>query len=124
MRAHRTETTPEIEFAEFLDQWGAEWRFEPRWPSDDLERADFRVWLPMLHSARWRLGRVFYVSVGCPAIAGQPVQREVPSYFVAPLQRLPDASSGTENAGFVFYDGTGKVRLRATTRANHRTGAS
>ena len=124
MRAHLTETTPEIEFAEFLDQWGAEWQFEPRCPSDDLERADFRVWLPMLHPARWRLGRVFYVSVGCPAIAGHPVQREVSSYFVAPLQMASDASDKNENTGFVFYDATGKVRLRVTMRANRRTGAS
>jgi len=120
MSTHLTETTPEIEFAEFLDQWGAEWRFEPRWPSNDMERADFRVWLPMLHPARWRLGRVFYVSVGCPAIADQPIERDLPSYSVAPLRDQSEGPGEGESGGYVFYDGMGQVRLRVGMRANRR----
>jgi hypothetical protein len=113
MSSHITETTPEILFAEFLDHWGAEWRFEPRWPSDDLERADFRVWLPMLHPARWRLGRVFYVSVGCPVIAEQPIAREFPSYSVAPWTE----GNCESLRGYVFYDEHGRVKRRVPMRA-------
>ena len=57
----------EVSFADFLDDWKARWRYEPRYPTEECETCgspQFRVWLPALHSARRKLGRAFYVQVG------------------------------------------------------------
>lgn len=106
----------EVQFANFLDGWRAQWRYEPRWPSVDAVWSDdspeFRVWLPMLHSARWKLAKAFYVRVGTPVIAMSGAPRDLPCYTVAPYEE------DGEPAGFLFYDSLGRVSLRAPWRAD------
>jgi len=105
------QSSPEVDFAHFLDSWRASWRYEPRWPSAEAPWAGdapgFRVWLPFLHPARRRLGRAFYVRVGVPVLAAIRAPRDLPCYTAAP------GGSG----GFVFYDDRGRVAWRAETRA-------
>ena len=113
----RHESQPEIEFAEFLDRWGAQWRYEPRWPGDHPDRAVFRVWLPTFHRGRWHLGRVFYVRFGCPVLNEAPTEREAPTYTAAPWME------GNSLLGYVFYNREGRVEWRAHTRAIGRAGA-
>ncbi|MHC4940074.1 MAG: hypothetical protein ACYTHK_13985 [Planctomycetota bacterium] len=111
-----TQASLEVQFANFLDGWRAEWRYEPRWPSAetgwDDDSPEFRVWLPMLHAARWRLARAFYVRVGTPVLTMNDRPRDLPCYTVTPWEE------DGELAGFLFYDPDGRVSLRAPWRAN------
>jgi hypothetical protein len=116
MQSTATQPSLEVAFANFLDSWRAEWRYEPRWPSAEAswsgDTPEFRVWLPMLHGARWRLGRAFYVRVGAPVLVARRARRDLPCYTAAPCEE--DGAIG----GFLFYDERGRVSLRASLRAD------
>lgn len=116
MQPHATQASLEVTFANFLDDWRAEWRYEPRWPSVESpwtgDSPEFRVWLPTLHVARWKLGKAFYVRVGAPVIEARRTPRDLPCYTVTPFEK------DGRLAGFLFYDQRGRVSLRASLRAH------
>jgi hypothetical protein len=102
----------EVSFANFLDGWRAQWRYEPRWPSPGgADFPEFRVFLPVFHPARWRLGRAFYVRVGAPVLHRSGRVRDLPCYTVTPIEEPG------RGEGFLFYDEDGRVSLRASLRA-------
>jgi hypothetical protein len=116
MSPSATQASLEVTFANFLDAWRAEWRYEPRWPSAEAswsgDTPEFRVWLPTFHAARWRLGKAFYVRVGVPVLEVRRTRRDLPCYTAAPF------GEGGAPAGFLFYDERGRVSLRASSRAH------
>ena len=65
MKSIATESSLQLQFAHFLDNWRAKWTYEARWPTEETtwggDSPEFRVWLPMLHAARWKLGKAFYL---------------------------------------------------------------
>ena len=116
MKSTASDSTLDLQFAQFLDGWRAQWRYEPRWPSEETgwsgDSPEFRVWLPMLHAARWKLGKAFYVRVGAPVIGSPGGSRDLPCYTIAPLEE------DGELTGFLFFNEDGRVSLRASWRAD------
>ncbi|MEM8886328.1 MAG: hypothetical protein AAGD14_19895 [Planctomycetota bacterium] len=116
MKTTATQPSLELQFADFLDAWGADWRYEARWPHEECgwsgDAPDFRVWLPAFHPARWKLGKVFYLRVGAPVMTTEGAPRDLASYTVAPVEE------DGEITGFLFFDGKGRVSLRAPWRAD------
>ncbi|MHC4953449.1 MAG: hypothetical protein ACYTGZ_06135 [Planctomycetota bacterium] len=106
----------EVAFAEFLDSWKARWRYEPRWPTEECGTCgspQFRVWLPMLHPARKRLGRAFFVQVGSQGGGCGYAERDLPLFRVC----FEESETG-EGTEFLFCDAEGRVCLRASWRAD------
>ncbi len=105
----------EVAFADFLDDWKARWRYEPRYPTEECETCgspQFRVWLPRLHSARRKLGRAFYLQVGAFGGDCSVARRDLPVYRVC----FEDAVDGND-AAVLFCEAGGRVCLRASWRA-------
>ena len=113
----------EVAFADFLDDWKARWRYEPRYPTEECETCgspQFRVWLPRMHSARRKLGRAFYVQIGAFGGDCSVARRELPVYRVcfedgAGSDAGSDAES--EDGAVMFCAADGRVCLRASWRA-------
>jgi len=111
-----TQPSLEVTFANFLDAWRAQWRYEPRWPGPGgADFPEFRVFLPLFHPARRRLGRAFYVRVGVPVLHASAAPRDLPCYTVTPVEDGPGTPA--HGPGFLFYDDSGRVSLRASPRA-------
>ena len=116
-----TSTAPalEIRFAEFLDAWKARWRYEPRWPTEQCGTCgspQFRIWLPLLHPARKKLGKAFFVQLGSRSALGLGGAGDLPIYRAC----VEQAETGAETA-FLFCDADGRVCLRASWRADQPT---
>jgi len=102
----------EVRFADFLDSWKARWRYEPRWPTGECGvggSPQFRVWLPMLHPGRKRLGKAFFVELDARTAARPQGPGNLPWYTIA----LEEADPGCEPA-FLFVGPDGRVCLRAS----------
>jgi hypothetical protein len=110
----------EIEFAEFLDAWAACWRYEPRWPTEECATGgspQFRVWLPLLHPGRRKLGKAFFVELRSRSGFVQAGHADLPLYHVEGEATPAGGGNPASGVAFLFRGPDGRVRLRAASRA-------
>jgi len=105
----------EVRMADLLDTWKARWRYEPRWPTGECGTGgspQFRVWLPLLHPGRKKLGKAFFLQIGSRSGLAVGGRDDLPVYRV----HVED-SGGDGETVFLFCDPDGRVCLRASWRA-------
>ena len=109
-----TASTPslEVRFADFLDAWNARWRYEPRYPTGECASGgspQFRVWLPLLHPARKRLGKAFFVELDARTTRWAQGADDWPLYSIE-----AEESGAEGEIVFLFRGPGGRVCLRAS----------